>query len=64
MTVRKLRSKQRGPRCSYCDARAVWRGVYFTKFACDEHKPRLDAADSEQTRRDSVQSDADWILGV
>jgi hypothetical protein len=52
MTVRRLRSKQHGPSCSYCAERAVWRGVYFTRFACSDHKPQLDHADAEQTARD------------
>jgi len=48
MTVRKLRAKQRGPRCSHCDARAVHRGVNFTRFACDEHLAVLQAEDDRQ----------------
>jgi len=48
MTVRRLRAKQRGPRCSYCTERAIHRGVGFTMFACAEHLDSLTAADRRQ----------------
>lgn len=52
MTVRRLRSMQRGPSCSYCAERAVWRGVYFTRYACEGHKPQLVHADRQQAIAD------------
>lgn len=50
MTVRRLKSKQRGPFCSHCSARAVWRGVGFTRFACTEHLATLEAEDAKQAQ--------------
>lgn len=64
MTIRRLRGKQGGPKCSYCTERADWRGVYFTMFACAEHLPKLEGDDSDQAQRDSYQSDAEWSLGI
>lgn len=64
MTVRKLRVKQRGHKCSYCSERANWRGVYFTRFACDGHLSALEAEDANQRIRDAYQSDAEWGLGL
>lgn len=52
MTVRRLRAKQRGPRCGYCTERAVWRGMGFTLFACAEHETQLRTDDADQARRD------------
>jgi hypothetical protein len=48
MTVRRLRARQRGPCCSWCEKRAIHRGVLFTKFACDVHLIDLQAADDRQ----------------
>lgn len=64
MTVRKLRAKQRGPQCSYCSERANWRGVYFTRFACDGHHSLLIDDDAVQSVRDSHHSEAEWGLRI
>lgn len=64
MVVRKLRAKQRGPKCSYCPERANWRGMYFTRFACDGHHGLLIDDDSVQMQRDSHQSEAEWSMGL
>lgn len=58
MSVRSLKAKQRGPRCSYCTERAKWRGLMFRRFACSEHHGRLVAEDQEQSRRDAYQTGA------
>lgn len=64
MTVRRLRAKQRCHRCDHCDARATWRGVYFTRFACEDHFGLLDAEDKGQSARDAYQTEAEWSLGI
>lgn len=64
MTVRKLRKNQRGPTCSYCLNRAVHRGLVFTRFACAEHKPLLDAADEAQERLDASLTEAEYSIGL
>lgn len=62
MTVRRLRGKQVGRLCSFCPTRASWRGVYFTRFACNVHHNELKAEDAEQMRRDSYESEADYAI--
>lgn len=62
MTVRRLRGKQVGPRCSFCPERASWRGVYFTRFACNSHHAELSAEDKRQAIRDSHESEADYAI--
>lgn len=52
MAVRKLRSKQFGPECSFCDERAIWRGFMFNKFACAAHRSALVAWDRKATAPD------------
>lgn len=64
MTVRRLRANQRGPICNHCKARAIWRGVYFTRFACDAHQHDLEREDAGQGARDSRQTEAEWSLGL
>jgi hypothetical protein len=64
MTVRRLRKNQRGPKCSYCDSRAVYRGLMFTKFGCSLHKPLLDSEDAAQERRDAHCTEAEYSLGL
>lgn len=64
MTVRRLRTNQRGPKCSYCPGHASYRGLMFTKFACKQHKPLLEAADADQERRDSYLSEAEYSIGL
>lgn len=64
MTVRKLRTNRRGPKCSYCPDPASLRGLMFTKFSCKMHKPLLEAADAEQERRDSYVSEAEYSIGL
>lgn len=61
MAVRKLKTKQRGPKCSYCEHRATHRGFGFGWFSCDKHIDQL----TEQDRRDSAPdySDAAFIGG-
>lgn len=62
MTVRRLRAKQRGPRCNHCERRAVYRGCDFTRFACTAHHPELFAEDRAQAIRDSHESEADYAI--
>ena len=50
MTVHKLKSKQRGPECSYCPQQANWRGLAFGKFSCNNHKPKLEVWDFEESK--------------
>lgn len=41
---RKLKARQRGPWCQYCEpktTRAVYRDYGFHNFACEEHKGQL-----------------------
>lgn len=59
MTVRRLRAKQRGPRCSYCEERAVHRGCYFRMFACSEHLDKLTEDDAAQAAQDSYQTEGE-----
>jgi hypothetical protein len=47
MTVRKLRKKQQGPKCSFCQNKAVYRGSLFTKFSCEDHVNALSAEDKQ-----------------
>lgn len=50
MSVRQLKSKQRGPTCSWCASKATHRGFMFGKFACADHRANLEAWDArEQT---------------
>lgn len=55
MSVRFLRRKQRGPFCSHCNERAIWRGLGFTRFACASHLPDLNAEQTEQNERERNQ---------
>lgn len=64
MTVRRLRANQRGTRCSYCDCRATHRGVYFTRFSCEDHLIALYNEDQVQDLHDGKQSMADWSIGL
>lgn len=62
MTVRRLRSKQRGPICSFCSKRADLRGVGFSRFACEAHRELLEAEDRRASAPDH--SDAAFALGL
>ena len=67
MTVRRLRKKQRGPWCSYCEprtSRAVFRGCGFRKFCCSNCRPKLEAEDEKEERMGGYQTEAEWQLGV
>jgi tRNA(Ile2) C34 agmatinyltransferase TiaS len=55
VTVRVLRAKQRGPKCSTCGERAKWRGVDFTRFACADHETELRTEDDAQAERERNQ---------
>ena len=62
MTVRRLKAAQRGAWCSYCadlKTRATHRGVSFTKFSCAGHLPALEAADREQARLESYETEGE-----
>ena len=61
MSVRRLKAKQRGPFCTYCQERAVWRGSMFRKFACNAHEHWL----RDDDRRDCADdySDAAFMAG-
>jgi hypothetical protein len=61
VTVRKLRAKQRGPKCSWCDAKAIQRGFMFSRFACADHAAELAAWDARAQAPDY--SDAAFIGG-
>ena len=62
MTVRKLRKKQKGPWCSYCEdkTRAVYRGCGFTKFSCSDCLEKLQEADLNMERQEGHLSEADY----
>ena len=62
MTVRRLRKKQKGPWCSYCEVktRAVYRGCSFTKFSCSEHFDNLQEDDCKMEKIESHLSEADY----
>lgn len=66
MTVRRLRAKQRGPWCSYCQekVRAVHRGCGFRKFACSKHFEDLHSDDAKDAAFDSYKTEAEWNLGL
>lgn len=49
MAVRRLKPKQRGPRCEWCSNRATHRG-YGHSLGCDDHLAQL----REQDTRDSA----------
>lgn len=61
MTVRRLKAKQRGPVCSYCESKAEYRGFGFGKFACEQHVPELTAWDRREQAPDY--SDAAFVGG-
>lgn len=50
--IYKLKVKQRGPYCSYCEKRATMRGCMFTKFSCDGHADFLYRDDEKENRPD------------
>lgn len=58
MAVRKLKAKQRGPQCSWCQERATHRGFMFSRHACDNHIPELTAWDRQAQAPDY--SDAEF----
>lgn len=51
MAVRKLKAKQRGPRCQWCDSRATHRG-YGHKLGCEAHMAELIAQDARNSAPD------------
>jgi hypothetical protein len=59
MTVRRLRKKQKGPWCSYCEVktRAVYRGCGFTKFSCFGHLDNLQEDDCQMENRRLSEAD-------
>jgi len=59
MTVRKLRSKQRGPWCSYCDNRAVHTSGH-RKWACTEHLTQLHEYNDHQETQDSYETEGEY----
>jgi len=59
--VYKLKAKQRGPKCSYCDERATHRGFMFGKFSCEQHLAELEQWDRRETAPDY--SDAQFYAG-
>jgi hypothetical protein len=59
MTVRKLRAKQRGPWCSYCDARAIHTSGH-QKHSCTDHLPELEAFDLHEYKKNSYQTEGEW----
>lgn len=61
MAVRKLKTKQRGPKCSWCETKATYRGFMFGKHACEEHMAELKAWDKRATAPDY--SDASFYGG-
>ena len=64
MAVYRLRKNQRGPKCSYCDAKAVHRGCYFRKFACTDHISRLVEDDALQMEVDAHETEAEFFIGL
>ncbi len=61
MTVRRLKTKQLGPKCSFCDEKAVHRGYGFGKFACGSHHQQLSEWDRIASAPDY--SDAAFYAG-
>ncbi len=61
MSVRKLKAKQRGPFCSYCQQRATHRGGMFTRFASANHLEVLQSDDRKANTPDY--SDAAFYAG-
>lgn len=45
MTVRKLKAKQRGAKCDWCDEKATLRGYGFGKHSCEQHRKELEEWD-------------------
>ena len=41
MSVYRLKPKQRHHRCGWCAEKALYRGVWFSKFACEAHRDNL-----------------------
>lgn len=60
MAVRRLKGKQRGPKCSWCAERATHRGFMFGKHACESHMAQLVAWDEREQAPDY--SDAAFAL--
>ncbi|WP_162651587.1 hypothetical protein [Lentilitoribacter sp. Alg239-R112] len=66
MSVLKLRKKQRGPWCSYCESernRAEFRGLGFTKFACQAHIKELYADDTNYENTNLHSTEAENSIG-
>lgn len=61
MAVYKLKAKQRGPKCSFCNSCATYRGFMFAQFSCDAHRPKLVSWDTKETRADL--SEAEFYAG-
>ena len=59
MPVRRLRKKQIGPWCSYCDARAVYTSGH-QKHSCTEHLTELEAFNSRECQMNSYQTEGEW----
>lgn len=52
MTVRRLKGKQTGLKCSWCEAKALHRGYGFGKLACAVHLPELTEWDRREQAPD------------
>lgn len=61
--MKKLKAKQLGPWCSFCDpktTRAVYRENGFADtFACPLHKSALDKHEKQQAEREEYLTEAD-----
>lgn len=61
MAVYRLKPKQTGRRCSYCEKLARYRGSMFVKVSCEVHLANLKDWDKKETAPDY--SDAAFIGG-
>ena len=61
--MKKLKQKQLGPWCSYCEPktnRATYRGDGFSgNFCCEEHKGNLESDEKERRGREQRYTEAD-----
>jgi len=61
MTVRRLRAKQRGPWCDYCEHKE--RAIHTSghdKHSCTKHLPELEKYDDGVAMRDSYQTEGEY----
>jgi len=62
--MRKLRAKQRGPKCSFCENKATHRSMYFNKYGCADHLAEVQADTDASVASLGHQSEAEFQLGL